>query len=97
MSRRADKNMKIDAPEEVIEVWFDEEDEEPRRRGWFGQRKAKAHEAWRKYLDTNIPAEDDTDESLPSFLRGHRGRMVFAVATVLLLCGWALGIAAVVF
>lgn len=97
MSERANGDMAIEAPNDDIELWADEEDEEPRRRGWFGRRKAKAHEAWRKYLDTNIPAEDDGDESLPSFLRGHRGRMVFSAATVLLLCGWALAVAAVVF
>lgn len=96
MSKRADEDMSIDSPDEETEVWFFDDDEEPRRRGWFGRRKAQAHEAWREYVDTNIPAEDDADEGLPVFLRGHRGRLVFAVATMLLLFGWALAIASIV-
>ena len=96
MSKRADEDMPIDAPDEAVEVWVDEDDDSLRRRGWFGRRKARAHDVWRKYVDKNIPAEDDADESLPMFLRGHRGRLVFAVATLLLLFGWTLAIASIV-
>lgn len=96
MSKRASKDMSIDAPDEDVDVWIDGDEEESRRPGWFGRRKAQAHEAWRKYVDRNIPAEDDADERLPMFLRGHRGRLAFAVATLLLLFGWTLAVASIV-
>lgn len=96
MSKRAEEDMSIDALDEDVETWIDEDDDSPRRCGWFGRRKKRAHAAWRKYVDKNIPAEDDADESLPMFLRGHRGRVVFAVATLLLLFGWTLAIASIV-
>lgn len=96
MSKRTEEDMSIDARDEDVETWVGEVDDAPRRRGWFGRRKKRAHAAWRKYVEKNIPAEDDADESLPMFLRGHRGRLVFAVATLLMLFGWSLAIASIV-
>lgn len=96
MSKRSEEDMSIDALDEDVETWVDGDDDALRRRGWFGRRKKRAHAAWRKYVEMNIPAEDDADESLPMFLRGLRGRLVFAVATLLLLFGWTLVIASIV-
>ena len=96
MSRRAEEDVSIDAPDDDIEEWVDEDDDDSQHRGWLGWRKARAHAAWRKYVDRNIPAEDDADASLPMFLRGRRGRLVFAVATLLLMFGWTLAIASIV-
>lgn len=96
MNRRAEEELSVDVSEEEVEVWVDEDDADSRRSGWFGRRKARAQEAWRMYVDKNIPAEDDADERLPIYLRGHKGRLVFAVATLLLLFGWTLAIASIV-
>lgn len=95
MNKREDEDMEIDAPDEDVEMWIDEDDDEPPR-SWFGRRKAGAHAAWRKYVDTNIPAEDDADDSLPVFLRGHRGRLIFGVTTMLMLSAWAFAVASLV-
>lgn len=96
MTKRANKDMSNDAPDDDVDEWIDGNEEEPHRRGWFRRRKVRAREAWRKYVDRNIPAEDDADERLPMVLRGHRGRLVLAVATLLLLFGWMLAIASIV-
>lgn len=96
MSKRAAEDMSIDAPDQDLETWVDEDGDALRRRGRLGRWKKRAHAAWRKYVEKNIPAEDGADESLPMFLRGHRGRLVFAVATLLLLFGWTLAIASIV-